>query len=111
MDAAQFFMLRYEPLHAGMTDRLLADLSEVHIRARPHGVNSIAWLFWHVARAEDMGVNRLATDGREVFDDGGWGTRLGIARRNVGTGMTTEEVSELSASINISALREYWAAV
>ena len=111
MDAAQFFLLRYEPLHAGMTDRLLADLSDAQLRARPHDQNSIAWLLRHVARGEDIGVNRFATDGPEVFDEGGWQKRLGVARRDTGTGMTSEEVSDLSARIDLSALREYWSAV
>ncbi len=62
MDAAQCFMLRYEPLHASMTDRLFANLSDAQLRARPHGQNSIAWRLWHVARAEDLGVNRFAED-------------------------------------------------
>jgi DinB superfamily len=57
MDAGQFFRLRYEPLHESMTDRLLADLSDAQLRARPHGQNSIVWLLWHVARAEDIGIN------------------------------------------------------
>ena len=111
MDAAQFFMLRYEPLHAVMTDRLLADLSDAQLRARPHDQNSIAWILWHVARAEDIGVNRFATDGPEVFDEGGWQKRLGVARRDAGMGMTSDEVSDLSARIDLSALREYWSAV
>ncbi len=111
MDAAQFFLLRYEPLHAVMTDRLLADLSDAQLRARPHDQNSIAWLLRHVARGEDIGVNRFATDGPEVFDEGGWQKRLGVARRDLGTGMTSEEVSELSARIDLPALGEYWSAV
>src|SRR6267378_2163074 len=85
MDAAQFFMLRYEPLHATMTDRLLGDLTDAQLRARPHGQNSIAWLLGHVARAEDIGINRFAMDGREV--------------------------SDLTARVSIPALRAYWGAV
>ncbi len=111
MDAAQFFMLRYEPLHGAMTDRLFADLSDAQLRARPHGQNSMLWLLWHVARAEDIGINRFALDGREVFDEGNWASRLGIGRREVGTGMTSDEVSELTARVSIPALRDYWAAV
>jgi hypothetical protein len=111
MDAAHFFLLRYEPLHAVMTDRLLAELSDAQLRARPNGQNSIAWLLRHVARAEDIGVNRFATDAPEVFDDGGWQKRLSVARRDVGTGMTSEEVADLSAQIDVSALRDYWRAV
>src|SRR5438552_1349888 len=111
MDAAQFFMLRYEPLHATMTDRLVGDLSDAQLRARPHGHNSIAWLLWHVARAEDIGINRFAIDGREVFDEGGWATRLGTDRREVGTAMTSDEVSVLTPRFSLPALRAYWAAV
>ena len=48
MDAAEFFLLRYEPLHGVMTDRLFANLTDAQLRARPHGQNSIMWLFWHM---------------------------------------------------------------
>ena len=34
MDAAQFFLLRYEPLHGTMTDRVFADLTDAQLRAR-----------------------------------------------------------------------------
>ena len=111
MDAAQFFLLRYEALHGLMTERLFADLGEGQLRARPEGQNSIVWIVWHMARAEDIGVNRFAEDRREVFDEGGWASRMGAKRRDLGTGMTSEEVSELSASLDVTALRQYWAAV
>jgi len=35
-------------------------------------VNPIAWLLWHAARVEDVGVNRFITDGRQVLDTGAW---------------------------------------
>ena len=50
MDAAQFFLLRYEPLHGMMSARVLDGLTDAQLRARPNGQNSIAWLLWHVAR-------------------------------------------------------------
>ena len=108
MDAAEFFLMRHEPLHGAMTATLFEGLSEAQIRARPHGLNSIAWLLWHVARAEDIGVNRFGVDGREVLDDGGRARRIGLARRDLGTGMTADEVGELSDNIDIDALRGYW---
>jgi hypothetical protein len=111
MDAARFFLLRYEPLHGMMTDRLLAGLDEAQLRARPQGQNSIAWILWHVSRAEDIGINRFAEDGREVFDERGWGARIGVKRRDLGTGMTSDEVTELSACVDVPALRHYWRAV
>jgi len=103
-------MLRYEPLHGNMTDRLLAGLSDVQLRARPAGQNSIVWILWHVARAEDIGVNRFGMDEREVFDEGGWESRLGVGRE-VGTAMTSDEVSDLTTRISTPALMAYWGAV
>jgi len=111
MDAAQFFLLRYEPLHGMMTDRLFAELTESQLRARPQGQNSIAWLLWHVARAEDIGVNAFAYDRPEVFDEGGWAKRIGSGRRDLGTSMTSDEVTAFSATADVGALGDYWRAV
>jgi hypothetical protein len=111
MDAASFFLLRHEPLHGMMTDRLLVDLEDAELRARPHGQNSIVWLLWHIARGEDIGVNRFAHDRRQVLDEGGWARRLGVDRRDLGTSMTSDEVTALTAAVDASALRDYWRAV
>ena len=90
MDAAQFFLLRHEPLHGMMTDRLLAELTEAQLRTRPGGQNSIAWLLWHVARAEDIGVNAFAYDRPQIFGEGDWAKRIGSGRRDLGTSMTSD---------------------
>lgn len=111
MDALAFFLLQYSAAHAGMTDQLLDGLTEEQLRCRPHGMNSIAWHFWHMARCEDVGVNRMVIDGSQVFDDEGWERRLRVSRRDIGTGMTDDEVTELSCSVDLVALREYWGAV
>ena len=111
MDALDFFLLRYETLHRTLLDDLLKGLTETQVRTRPHaGVNTIAWLIWHTARIEDVGVNRFVVDGAQVLEDG-WRARLGIDRRDVGTGMTDVEVDALSARIDIAALRSYWEAL
>ena len=111
MNAAQFFLLRYEPLHGMMTDRVLAELTNAQLRARPHGQNSIAWLLWHVARAEDIGVNAFACDRPQVFDDGDWGKRIDSGRRDLGTSMTSDEVTAFTTRADLGALRDYWRAV
>jgi len=111
MDAVDFFLLRYETLHRTLLDDLLKGLTDVQVRGRPHpGVNTIAWLIWHAARIEDVGVNRFVVDGVQVMD-GGWRARLGVDRRDVGTGMTDAEVDALSARVDLAALREYWNAL
>lgn len=111
MDAIDFFLLRYETLHRTLLDDLLQGLTDAQVRGRPHpGVNTIAWLIWHAARVEDVGVNRFVVDGAQVLD-GGWLERLDGGRRDVGTGMTDSEVDALSTRLDLAALRGYWDAV
>jgi hypothetical protein len=111
MDAVDFFLLRYETLHRTLLDDLLKGLTETQVRGRPHaGVNTIAWLIWHAARVEDVGVNRFVVDGTQVLD-AGWLVRLGVDRRDVGTGMTDAEVDALSVRVDLAALRAYWEAL
>ena len=112
MNAQELFLLRYRDSHRGMSRALLADLTDEQMRTPPcPGVNTLTWLVWHIARVEDIGINRFVTDGEQVFDGGGWGTRLGVTRRDFGTGMTPDEVLTLSAQINVEALHAYWDAV
>ncbi len=110
MDALQFFHQRYNDVHTEF-DELLDGLTDAQIRQRPHGVNSVAWLVWHVARCEDVGVNRFVVDRSQVVDDEGWLSRLNFPRRDVGSDMTEVEVSDLNERIDAAALRGYWQAV
>lgn len=111
MNALDLFMLRYNSIHGGFVDELFQDLTDAQVRQRPHGVNSIVWLVWHASRVGDAVVNRFVTDRLQVLDEGGWDRRLGIDRRDVGSGMTGEEVAALSATIDVPALRGYQAAI
>jgi hypothetical protein len=111
MDAIDFFLLRYGDLHRLLIDDLLAGLTDAQVRGRPlPGVNTVAWLLWHSARIEDVGVNRFIADRPQVLDDG-WHGRLGVPYRDVGTGMSDARVDDLSARIDLAALRGYWDAV
>jgi hypothetical protein len=111
MDAVDFFLLRYETLHRTLVDDLCKGLTAAQVRTRAQaGVNTVAWLIWHAARVEDVGVNRFIVDGTQVLDDG-WLARLGVKRRDVGTGMSDADVDDLSARIDLVALRGYWEAL
>jgi hypothetical protein len=91
---------------------LIEPLSEQQMRTRPHeSVNSIAWIYWHMARSEDIALNRLASDGSQVFDDEGWAIPLHVPLRHFGYEMTKAEVSALSEQIDLAALRAYLDAV
>ncbi|MDN5203722.1 DinB family protein [Fulvivirgaceae bacterium BMA10] len=112
MDLISFFFSRYTELHERIIPMMLSNLTETEIRnMHDKTLNPIAWLVWHMARAEDVGINRMVIDGEQVFDEGDWETKLGVATRNAGTGMTGEEVDSLARSIDLNALEDYRAAV
>jgi DinB superfamily len=94
-----------------IADRTFAGATDSQIRLRPDkGLNSLAWLLWHMARTEDVNVNLVVTNGRQVWDDA-WARRLNVARTDIGTGMTEDEVEELSEALDLSAARAYRSAV
>lgn len=101
--------------HLSLRDRLreIRTLPEERWRMRPHGLNSIAWLIWHMARVEDGGMNRLVFDSPQVLDDEGkrWMERMNVHIRHHGTTMTSAEVDDLTDRVDISALWEYSEAV
>jgi hypothetical protein len=92
-------------------DYLFANLSEAQLRARPHGLNSFAWLVWHLARTEDACLGFLVLGNTQLLDEDDWHDRLGVRHGGVGTGMTRAEVDEVSASVKLKPLFDYRNAV
>jgi hypothetical protein len=119
MDARDLFLAQHAAMHsaavggnpASAAERTFGGLTEDQMRVRPRAdLNSIAWLMWHIARAEDIMVNVVLNDKPQVFDDA-WLKRLNITRRDFGIGMTSDEVTALTQQIDVGALREYRDAV
>jgi hypothetical protein len=119
MDARDMFLEQHAAMQSAavggnkmsLVERTLGGLTDEQMRVRPReDLNSVAWLVWHIARAEDIIVNPVLAGRDQVFDDA-WMKRLGIARRDFGIGMTKPEVTELTDRIDIGALREYRDAV
>ncbi|MBI1734470.1 MAG: DinB family protein [Candidatus Rokubacteria bacterium] len=114
MDALDFFLIRHRELRGerGIVADLRAGLTDDQWRRRPQpGVNTIAWLLWHTARVEDVGVNAFIAGRPQVLHAGGWLETMKTARRDVGTGMTDADVDALSAALDLDGLRGYWEAV
>lgn len=110
--ALECFLDQHAQLHSpnGLVQSALAGLSDEQWRLKPRqGSNSVAWLLLHMARIEDVTFNLLVMERAQVFDE--WFEQLGFDRRDVGTGMSDEEVLELSKTIHLPALRSYWSAV
>src|SRR5919109_3280931 len=119
MDIRELFLDQHAAMHSAAVggnkmsaaERTFAGLSDEQMRVRPReDLNSLAWLMWHIARAEDILVNVVLHRRPQVFDDT-WMKRLGIARRDFGIGMTSPEVTELTRQLDLAALREYRDAV
>ena len=118
MDLLELFLREHASVHTTTVapsshnaEWMFAGLADEQWRALPHGFNSIAWLFWHVARVEDSCVAGVLMGVPQVFDEGDWPERLNVARRDDGEGMSKDEVAALSEAIDVAALREYRDAV
>jgi hypothetical protein len=83
MDAIELILRDHARSHAsalggaegnfGFQDLLLGGLSDDELRQRPlEGMNSLAWLLWHMARTEDMGVNLIVAGRKPVLEEEGW---------------------------------------
>ncbi|HET9854132.1 MAG TPA: DinB family protein [Methylomirabilota bacterium] len=119
MDARDLLLDEHARMHATsvtgekgtLAERTFGGLTDEQMRARPReDLNSLAWLMWHIARAEDIFSNIILSGRDQVVDDG-WLARLKISRRDFGIGMTKPEVAELTAKVDVTALRDYRDAV
>jgi len=119
MDARDLFLEQHAAVHSAAVggnkmsavERTLGGLSEDQMRMRPReDLNSLAWIVWHIARAEDIIVNPVLA-GRAQVCDAAWLRRLGIARTDFGIGMSSPEVWDLTRRIDVGAVREYRDAV
>lgn len=119
--AMQFFLEQHASLHSAKVsdldvwsyeDALLDDLSEAQFRSIPKNCeHSIAWCIWHLARIEDTAMNMLIADSPQVFHEGAWQVKLNVALIDCGNEMDNAAMLQLSAQIDLEALRAYRLAV
>jgi hypothetical protein len=119
MDARDLFLDQHAVVHSAAVggnkmsaaERTYGGLTDEQMRVRPReDLNSIAWVVFHIARAEDIFLNPVLAGQSQVFDDG-WAGKLHLARRDFGIGMTSAEVTDLTRQLDLGALREYRDAV
>jgi hypothetical protein len=77
----------------------------------PKEEHSIAWIFWHLTRIEDITMNRLVAGCPQIYDQEGWAERSGATVCDTASAMDEAAVAALSRSLNMQALRDYRMAV
>lgn len=72
--------------------------------------NHIAWIVWHMARVEDVYINRMLRGTDEVWRAGGWASRFGMDPESAGAGQTIDQVRAMP-DIAVADLMAYYDAV
>lgn len=119
--AIELFLRQHAMVHAAamseaglwsFTDDIWQDTPEVILRRIPQNCHhSIAWVFWHLARIEDVTMNLLVAASPQTFNQDGWFDRMNVPFRDTGNDMSDEDIARLSAEIDLEALQEYRIAV
>lgn len=88
-------------------DRLLNGLTRAEYAIMPTNKDeTIAWVFWHIARIKDLTMNVLTAQREQVFDNS-WKDRLKVSITDTGNALSDDEIMYLSKSIDIENLLSY----
>lgn len=119
--AIELFLSQHAMLHSekmaqsepwSFEDSVINDMTDEQLRRIPQKcIHSIAWLIWHIARIEDVTMNLLIAGDQQILLRDNWLQRMKITSRDTGNTMDEEGVADLSARIDIEALRAYRLAV
>jgi len=119
--AIGLFLRQHAMVHSGVMsnlklwsfeDEIWRGLTEENIRRIPDGCeHSIAWIFWHLTRIEDVTMNLLLAGRQQIFQQEGWHEKMGIPFYDTGNAMLQTDVDILSAQIKIRILKEYRIAI
>ena len=93
-------------------DELWENLDEETIRtATNEKGRTIVYGIWHSTRIEDITMNILVADFKQVFEEEDWLQKINSSIKDTGNALTKEEILEFSKDININQLKEYRIAV
>lgn len=119
--AIELFLRQHAMIHSAkmaksglwsFEDEVLESLSEGQIRRIPRGgEHSLAWIMLHITRIEDIVMNMLIAGTAQIFTKGGWARKLNVEIVHSANRMSDAGVQELSAKINVKALKAYRIAV
>jgi uncharacterized damage-inducible protein DinB len=78
---------------------------ELAWRPKPHS-NSIAFLLWHLARVEDLWINRILLGEKEAYEAAGWYKKFGTPAQDSGFGYDVEKLKSWPVP-KLALLKEY----
>jgi hypothetical protein len=120
-NAIELFLCQHAMVHSAkmaktglwsFEDEVLHDLTDNQARLLPPGgEHSIAWILFHLARVEDITMNMLVAGTVQLFTRDDWGKKMKVNIVHSANKMDDENVANLSASIDIKALKAYRLAV
>jgi hypothetical protein len=93
-------------------DELRKGLDEATIRTSINEKKrTIAYGLWHSTRIEDITMNILVADGKQVINTDNWLGKMDVPICDTGNVMTDDKIMEFSQTINLKELRDYRIAV
>ena len=92
MDLKQVLMKSLEESQEYLTEAL-KELTEEDLTWSPKaGCNSIIFILWHLARAEDILITSILRNSKEVYESEGWQERLGTPVKESGFQYNTTQL-------------------
>ena len=115
--AIELFLNQHAMVHAAemsqaglwsFEDEILDGVTGQQMRLIPSKCeHSIAWILWHMTRIEDVTMNLLVAGSPQIMLRDNWLEQMMISVRDTGNGMAVASVADLSANIDLEALRAY----
>lgn len=89
-------------------DQLWEGLDQITFRSKTNKKGrTIAYGLWHSTRIEDITMNLLVANEKQVIDLANWLERINSSIYDTGNAMTASEIIEFSQGINMEELRNY----
>jgi hypothetical protein len=119
--AVQLFLDQHAMLHTAevagsnlhsFEDEVWQGLSEEGFRCIPPKFeHSIAWIFWHLTRIEDITMNMLVAGQPQLYNQDDWAARLNVSICDTASALDKRAVQTLSEELDLQAMRAYRLAV
>ena len=95
MDSVAYLKIGLKKVHTNLLASVnaLSD-DQLHFNPMDKG-NSIAFLFWHMVRTEDLVFNMMVRKQKPIWNAQGWDTKLNMDPKSQGTGMSDEDARKV----------------